>query len=298
MAGWRSAHGGSRSQRRSSPTRRQRRGHGRIPPRASCSLLPPSGGAHPDVRRRAQSWSGPASAQIRAPVSIANICGALADAGLSGGSRPASPSAGASRTRGAHWPASTSPGVLRSIAQPARGSRRRSSSPGSRPRHTPARHDGRQPVQLSSGSVAGCRCASTAPEGRPGLTPTTNQRRLAGLTTLPRATRKAHATVDELMADIVEIRRCGYASTTSRPEGVAVMGSWSRAASPAGRTMRGEHHAAQGARHGGAGARPSSPTRRGSPPSYPTRSGATDNRYAASAAPPNTAARSSSTSRP
>ena len=44
-------------------------------------------------------------------------------------------------------------------------------------------------------------------------------------TTLPRATRKAHATVDELMADIIEIRRRGYAIDDEQTmEGVVCYG--------------------------------------------------------------------------
>ena len=50
-------------------------------------------------------------------------------------------------------------------------------------------------------------------------------RRLAGLTTLPRVTRKGHATVDELRADLDEIRVRGYAIDDEQTmEGVVCYG--------------------------------------------------------------------------
>jgi len=76
-----------------------------------------------------------------------------------------------------------------------------------------ARHDGRQPVQLSSGIGRRLPAFSTA-TGKAALASLTDDeldRRLAGLTSLPRPTRKAHATVDELRSDLAEIRRRGYA---------------------------------------------------------------------------------------
>jgi DNA-binding IclR family transcriptional regulator len=90
-----------------------------------------------------------------------------------------------------------------------------------------ARHDGRQPVQLSSGIGRRLPAVSTA-TGKAALASLPDddlQRRLAGVTTLPRATRKAHATVDELMADIVEIRHRGYAIDDEQTmEGVVCYG--------------------------------------------------------------------------
>jgi len=76
-----------------------------------------------------------------------------------------------------------------------------------------ARHDGQQPVQLWSGIGRRLPAFSTA-TGKAALASLPEdelERRLAGITTLPRVTRKAHATVDELMADLVKIRRRGYA---------------------------------------------------------------------------------------
>ena len=90
-----------------------------------------------------------------------------------------------------------------------------------------ARHDGRQPVQLSSGIGRRLPAFSTA-TGKAALASLPEAdlaRRLAGVTTLPRVTRKAHATVDELMADIVEIRRRGYAIDDEQTmEGVVCYG--------------------------------------------------------------------------
>src|SRR6188508_1769957 len=67
-----------------------------------------------------------------------------------------------------------------------------------------ARHDGRQPVRLTSGIGRRLPAFSTA-TGKAALAslpPDELDRRLDGVTTLPRVTRKAHASVDELMADI------------------------------------------------------------------------------------------------
>jgi DNA-binding IclR family transcriptional regulator len=90
-----------------------------------------------------------------------------------------------------------------------------------------ARHDGRQPVQLSSGIGRRLPAVSTA-TGKAALASLPQDdlaRRLAGVATLPRATRKAHATVDELMVDIVEIRRRGYAIDDEQTmEGVVCYG--------------------------------------------------------------------------
>ena len=90
-----------------------------------------------------------------------------------------------------------------------------------------ARHDGRQPVQLSSGIGRRLPAVSTA-TGKAALASLPDDdlaRRLTGVTALPRATRKAHATVDELMADIVEIRRRGYAIDDEQTmEGVVCYG--------------------------------------------------------------------------
>ena len=76
-----------------------------------------------------------------------------------------------------------------------------------------ARHDGRQPVRLTSGIGRRLPAFSTA-TGKAALASLDDAdlgRRLAGLTALPQATPRAHATVEELLADLHEIRRRGYA---------------------------------------------------------------------------------------
>jgi DNA-binding IclR family transcriptional regulator len=90
-----------------------------------------------------------------------------------------------------------------------------------------ARHDGRQPVQLTSGIGRRLPAFSTA-TGKAALASLPEEElagRLAGLTTLPRATRKAHSTVDELLADLAEIRHRGYAIDDEQTmEGVVCYG--------------------------------------------------------------------------
>lgn len=90
-----------------------------------------------------------------------------------------------------------------------------------------ARHDGRQPVQLTSGIGRRLPAFSTA-TGKAALASLPEEelaRRLAGLSALPRATRKAHASVDELVADLTEIRQRGYAIDDEQTmEGVVCYG--------------------------------------------------------------------------
>lgn len=76
-----------------------------------------------------------------------------------------------------------------------------------------ARHDGRQPVRLASGIGRRLPAFSTA-TGKVALASlddTELERRFAGLTTLPRPTRRALGTIAELLAEIAEIRQRGYA---------------------------------------------------------------------------------------
>ena len=90
-----------------------------------------------------------------------------------------------------------------------------------------ARHDGRQPVRLTSGIGRRLPAFSTA-TGKVALASLDDaelNRRLAGLTTLPRLTRKAHGSVAELLADIAEVRRRGYAMDDEETmEGVVCYG--------------------------------------------------------------------------
>jgi IclR family transcriptional regulator, blcABC operon repressor len=90
-----------------------------------------------------------------------------------------------------------------------------------------ARHDGRQPVRLTSGIGRHLPAFSTA-TGKAALASLDDADltgRLAGLTTFPRPTRKAHGSVEELLADIAEIRRRGYAMDDEETmEGVVCYG--------------------------------------------------------------------------
>jgi IclR family transcriptional regulator, blcABC operon repressor len=76
-----------------------------------------------------------------------------------------------------------------------------------------ARHDGRQPVRLSSQIGRRLPATSTA-TGKAALASLDErelERRLAGVTTLPVSTSRSHKHVDALLADIVEVRQRGYA---------------------------------------------------------------------------------------
>jgi len=76
-----------------------------------------------------------------------------------------------------------------------------------------ARHDGRQPVRLTSGIGRRLPAFSTA-TGKAALASLPEaelERRLAGLTALPQATAHAHATVEALREDLAAIRERGYA---------------------------------------------------------------------------------------
>jgi len=90
-----------------------------------------------------------------------------------------------------------------------------------------ARHDGRQPVRLTSGIGRRLPAFSTA-TGKAALASLTDGEltaRLDGISTFPRPTRKAHGSVDELLVDIAEIRRRGYAMDDEETmEGVVCYG--------------------------------------------------------------------------
>jgi len=76
-----------------------------------------------------------------------------------------------------------------------------------------ARHDGRQPVRLTSQIGRRLPATSTA-TGKAALAALADpelERRLAGLTMFPAFTPNSHRTVRDLMADLVEVRRRGYA---------------------------------------------------------------------------------------
>jgi DNA-binding IclR family transcriptional regulator len=90
-----------------------------------------------------------------------------------------------------------------------------------------ARHDGRQPVRLTSGIGRRLPAFSTA-TGKAALASLDDAdltARLSGVTTIEKPTRKAHGTVEELIADIAEIRRRGYAMDDEETmEGVVCYG--------------------------------------------------------------------------
>jgi IclR family transcriptional regulator, blcABC operon repressor len=76
-----------------------------------------------------------------------------------------------------------------------------------------ARHDGRQPVRLTSqiGRRLPATSTATGKAALASLDPAELDRRLSGLTFLPAATRKSHRTVDGLRADLAGVRERGYA---------------------------------------------------------------------------------------
>jgi DNA-binding IclR family transcriptional regulator len=90
-----------------------------------------------------------------------------------------------------------------------------------------ARHDGRQPVRLTS-AIGRRLPAFTTATGKAALASLADdelERRLARVTTLPRPTRKAHGTLDELRIDLAEIRGRGYAIDDEQTmEGVVCYG--------------------------------------------------------------------------
>ena len=75
-----------------------------------------------------------------------------------------------------------------------------------------ARHDGRQPVRLTSqiGRRLPATSTATGKAALASLDARELERRLAGITTLVAATPKAHRTVDALLADLDTVRARGY----------------------------------------------------------------------------------------
>jgi IclR family transcriptional regulator, blcABC operon repressor len=76
-----------------------------------------------------------------------------------------------------------------------------------------ARHDGRQPVRLTSGigRRLPASCTATGKAALASLNDIELARRLDGVTRLPTLSARSHRTVEELMADLLEVRRRGYA---------------------------------------------------------------------------------------
>src|SRR5262245_52372017 len=76
-----------------------------------------------------------------------------------------------------------------------------------------ARHDGRQPVRLTSqiGRRLPATSTATGKAALASLDPRELERRLAGVTELPAATANAHRSVDALLVDLDGVRSRGYA---------------------------------------------------------------------------------------
>ncbi|MDX6532335.1 MAG: hypothetical protein QOF68_79 [Gaiellales bacterium] len=90
-----------------------------------------------------------------------------------------------------------------------------------------ARHDGRQPVRLTSqiGRRLPATSTATGKAALASLEPRDLERRLAGLTTLPASTPNALRTVDALLADIETVRVRGYSFDDEETiEGVVCFG--------------------------------------------------------------------------
>jgi IclR family transcriptional regulator, blcABC operon repressor len=90
-----------------------------------------------------------------------------------------------------------------------------------------ARHDGRQPVRLTSqiGRRLPATSTATGKAALASLDPRELERRLDGVTTLPASTPSAHRTVKSLLADIDQVRERGYAIDDEETmEGVVCFG--------------------------------------------------------------------------
>ena len=90
-----------------------------------------------------------------------------------------------------------------------------------------ARHDGRQPVRLTSqiGRRLPATSTATGKAALASLDPRDLERRLDGVTTLPAATPRAHRTIDGLLTDIEAVRARGYAIDDEETmEGVVCFG--------------------------------------------------------------------------
>ncbi|MDQ2966530.1 MAG: IclR family transcriptional regulator [Chloroflexota bacterium] len=76
-----------------------------------------------------------------------------------------------------------------------------------------ARHDGRQPVRLTSGigRRLPASCTATGKAALASLDDGELARRFEGVTRLPTLSARSHRTVDALMADLREVRKRGYA---------------------------------------------------------------------------------------
>ena len=98
-----------------------------------------------------------------------------------------------------------------------------------------ARHDGRQPVRLTSGigRRLPASCTATGKAALASLDDAELARRFQGVTVLPTLSKRSHRTVDALMADLGEVRRRGYAMDDEETmEGVVCYGVMVRGRQP------------------------------------------------------------------
>ena len=98
-----------------------------------------------------------------------------------------------------------------------------------------ARHDGRQPVRLTSGigRRLPASCTATGKAALASLDDAELARRFEGVTSLPRLSDRSHRTVDALMDDLREVRRRGYAIDDEETmEGVVCYGVMIRGRQP------------------------------------------------------------------
>jgi DNA-binding IclR family transcriptional regulator len=90
-----------------------------------------------------------------------------------------------------------------------------------------ARHDGQQPVRLTSqiGRRLPATVTATGKAALASLDPRELERRLAGMGDLPILTARSHRSLDELRADLIEVRSRGYAIDNEETvEGVVCFG--------------------------------------------------------------------------
>ncbi len=118
-----------------------------------------------------------------------------------------------------------------------------------------ARHDGRQPVRLTSqiGRRLPATVTATGKAALSSLPDDDLDDRLAGASPLPTLTPNSIGTIEALRADLVAVRERGYSMDDEETvEGVVCLRRDDPRA-PAGRgSLRGEHHPAEGPRDGGA----------------------------------------------
>jgi DNA-binding IclR family transcriptional regulator len=98
-----------------------------------------------------------------------------------------------------------------------------------------ARHDGRQPVRLTSGigRRLPASCTATGKAALASLDDAELARRFEGVIALPKLSARSHGTVPELMADLAEVRRRGYAIDDEETmEGVVCYGAMVRGRQP------------------------------------------------------------------